>query len=84
MVSEESVKKTGLVPEVKKLFENLILFTTKEAAAFLKTTPNAIRIRVHRKQLTPLKPFGSRGMSYFKLTELNFCLAASDISGGSR
>lgn len=33
-------------------------------------TPNAIRIRVHRGQLKPIKPFGLHGESYFKIFEL--------------
>jgi hypothetical protein len=51
-------------------FENRRFLTVKEAAAYLGTTPHGIRMRIYRKQLVPLKPFGPRGSSFISLVDL--------------
>jgi hypothetical protein len=43
---------------------------TKGAADFLSTAECAIRCRVNRGQLRPLKPFGRRGRSFFRRSDL--------------
>src|SRR4051794_40507242 len=58
------------------IFENTEYVTTEGAARYLSRllgkpfTANAIRLRVHRGQLKPLKPTGERGESFFKISEL--------------
>jgi hypothetical protein len=60
----------------QQVFENTEYVNTKGAAKYLTRllgkffTPNAIRLRVHRKQLVPIKPFGELGESYFSISEL--------------
>ena len=59
-----------------QFFDNLIWFNTKQAAAFLSRSANAIRIAVHRRQL---KAHKWRGRLYFKRKELDRLLNASLI-----
>ena len=75
------VSSAGNIQEKKnnleqKIFENSEYVTTNGAAKFLSQllgkniTANAIRLRVFRKQLIPIKPFGQDGGSYFRISEL--------------
>ena len=49
------------------LFDNLVWLTTREAACFLRKSPNAVRILVHRGFLSAKK---FRRRLYFKRDEL--------------
>lgn len=60
--------------ESDALFENLIWMTIKDAARYLSRTENAIRIAVHRGQLTRYKWLGRL---YFKKSDLDTILESS-------
>lgn len=62
-----------------RLFENLIWMTTEEAARYLRKSPNAIRIMVH-KQVLKARKFRRR--LYFKRCELDSLIETSFIKGG--
>ena len=61
------------------LFENLIWLTTKEAAAYLRKSVNAIHTLVSRSQLRARK-FSNR--LYFKKEELDYLIETSQLKGG--
>lgn len=71
----------------KPIFENTEYVTTEGAARFLSKllgkpfTANAIRLRVHRGQLEPVKPFGEQGESYFRISELRARFTRSQTKG---
>ncbi len=56
------------------IFDNLIWMTIKDAARYLSRTENAIRIAVHRGQLTRYKWLGRL---YFKRSDLDTILESS-------
>ena len=70
------------IEEEKKpqmLFNNLIWLTTKEAAAYLRKSVNAIHTLVSRKRIRARK-FTNR--LYFKKDELDFLIETSQFKGG--
>ncbi len=60
--------------ETDRLFENLIWMTIKDAARYLRRSENAIRIAVHRGQITRYKWLGKL---YFKKSDLDSMLESS-------
>ena len=61
------------------LFDNLVWLTTEEAAQYLRKSPNAIRIMVHKKVLKSRK---FRRRLYFKKSELDAMIETSFVKGG--
>lgn len=61
------------------IFDNGEYVTTRGAAEYLsrllgkRLTANAIRIKVHRKQIVPKKLGGPLGESFFKVSDLREC-----------
>ena len=61
------------------LFDNFVWMTSKEAAAYLRKSVNALRTAVCRGQITARK---WRRSLYFKRTELDHLLETSQQIGG--
>jgi excisionase family DNA binding protein len=55
--------------------------TTKEMACYLGVTEGAVRSLVHRGFFKPRKPFGPRGKSLFKRSEVDAFIEGSDEGG---
>lgn len=71
---------TKICNDNKTLFDNSILLTTKEAAKYLRLSENALRLRVHRKEVTYYKL--SKSSIRFKKSDLDKLLKSSlELSG---
>ena len=60
------------------LFKNLIWMTSKEAAEYLRTSPNNIRVMVYRGVIRPYK---LNGRNRFKREELDNLVESSICKG---
>jgi len=65
--------------ESSLLFNKLKWLTTKEAAAYLRRSVNAIHILVSRRHLRTRK---FRNRLYFKKKELDYLIETSQLVGG--
>ena len=65
--------------ESSLLFNKLKWLTTKEAAAYLRRSVNAIHILVSRRHLRARK---FRNRLYFKKKELDYLIETSQLVGG--
>jgi excisionase family DNA binding protein len=73
------LEKKDLPGYEKGLFDNLIWLNTKEAAEFLRVSPNSLRIMVCRGEIPSYK-LGKR--LRFKKSELDELLESSKTDGG--
>ena len=79
MINNIENANVGAEFDTQLLFENLIWMTTRDAAAYLRKSVNAIYILVSRGQLRARK-FANR--LYFKRDELDYLLETSQLKGG--
>lgn len=78
-IMKNHLDKNGSPYYKKALFDNLIWLNTKEAAEFLRISPNSLRIMVCRGEI-PSYRLGKR--LRFKKSELDKLLESSKIEGG--
>jgi len=67
-------QKMSYISKKETLFDNLIWLTTNEAAEYLRTTPNNVRVMICRGRLKPYK-LGNRNR--FKRSELDDLIESS-------